>query len=114
LSETRLKLEPRRTSEGVMLKVRLTPKSSRDAIVGVEEFGGEAVLKARVRAVPEDGRANAALEKLIARWLKLPPSSVSVARGGTSRIKQIMIAGDAETLARLITASIAKFDVGSR
>ena len=42
-----------------MLTVRLTPKSSRDEIVGVEAFGGEAVLKARVRALPEDGRANA-------------------------------------------------------
>ncbi|MGD9502903.1 MAG: DUF167 family protein, partial [Methyloceanibacter sp.] len=54
-----------------MLKVRLTPKSSRDAIEGLAEFGGETVLKARVRAVPEAGRANAALEKLIADWLKL-------------------------------------------
>jgi uncharacterized protein (TIGR00251 family) len=114
LSETRLKLEPRRTSQGVMLKVRLTPKSSRDAIVGVEEFGGEAVLKARVRAVPEDGRANAALEKLIARWLKLPPSSVSVARGGTSRIKQIMMGGDIEMLVHLIAASVAELESESR
>ncbi len=53
-----LTLDLRRTSEGVMLTVRLTPKSSRDEIVGVESFGGETVLKARVRALPEDGRAN--------------------------------------------------------
>ena len=91
-----------------MLKVRLTPKSSRDAIVGVEAFGGEAVLKTRVRALPEEGRANAALEKLIAHWLKLPPSSVSVARGGTSRIKQILIEGDAETLALLLETRLGE------
>jgi len=108
LSETRLALDIRRVSEGVMLKVRLTPKSSRDAVVGIEVFGGEAVLKARVRAVPEDGRANAALEQLIAHWLKVPPSSVSVVQGGKSRIKQILIEGDAEALARSIEARVGE------
>ncbi len=108
MSETRLALDIRRVSDGVMLKVRLTPKSSRDAVVGIEVFGGEAVLKARVRAVPEDGRANAALEQLIAHWLKVPPSSVSVAQGGKSRIKQILIEGDAETLARSIEARVGE------
>ena len=91
-----------------MLPVRLTPKSSRDEIVGIEDFGGEAMLKARVRAVPEDGRANEALEKLIARWLKVPPSLVSVTQGSKSRQKQVMIEGDAETLALLITGRLAE------
>ena len=91
-----------------MLPVRLTPKSGRDEIVSVEDFGGEAVLKARVRALPEDGRANEALERLIARWLKVPPSSVKVAQGGKSRLKQVMIEGDAEELARLIAAKLAE------
>jgi uncharacterized protein YggU (UPF0235/DUF167 family) len=44
--------------------VRLTPKAKEDAILGVEQFGSERVLKARVRAVPEQGRANEALERL--------------------------------------------------
>lgn len=91
-----------------MLKVRLTPKSARDEIVGVETFGGEAVLKARVRALPEDGRANEALERLIAHWLKVPPSFVSVAQGGKSRVKQVLIEGDAEVLLRLIDARLAE------
>ena len=70
----RVRLALRRVAAGIMLPVRLTPKSSRDEIVGIEAFGGETVLKARVRALPEDGRANEALAKLIAHWLKLPPS----------------------------------------
>ena len=37
-------LEIRRNDAGVVLKVRLTPTSSRDEIAGVETFGGEAVL----------------------------------------------------------------------
>ncbi len=86
----------------MILAVRLTPKSSRDEIAGIEDHGGECVLKARVRAIPEAGRANAALETLIARWLGVPPSTVSVAHGGKSRLKQVAVAGDAEALSRLI------------
>ena len=69
--------------------------------------GGEAVLQARVRALPEAGRANQALAKLIAHWLKLPPSSVSVAQGGKSRMKHVLVEGDAATLAPLIEARLA-------
>ena len=43
----------RRSRDGVIIAVRLTPKAARDEIVGIEDFGGEAVLKARVRALPE-------------------------------------------------------------
>jgi uncharacterized protein (TIGR00251 family) len=108
LSAASLKLDLRRSSAGVTLKVRLTPKSARDEIVGVEDFGGEAMLKARVRAIPEDGRANEALEKLVARWLKVPPSSVKVTQGGKSRAKQVMVEGDTDALARLIAVRLTE------
>jgi len=97
----------RTVAAGVVVPVRLTPKSGRDEIAGLEEFGGETVLKARVRAVPEDGRANAALEKLIAKWLGLPPSAVKVAHGGKSRLKQIAIDGDPATLSVLLSERLA-------
>ena len=108
MSGDRLTLGIRRVGEGVMLAVRLTPKSWCDEIVGVETFGGETVLKARVRALPEGGRANEALERLVARWLKVPPSFVSVAQGGKSRTKQVLIEGDADTLIRMIEGRLAE------
>jgi uncharacterized protein (TIGR00251 family) len=100
-------LNIRKTATGVVMPVRLTPKSGRDEIAGLEDFGGDTVLKARVRAVPEDGRANTALEKLIAKWLGLPPSAVKVAHGGKSRLKQIAIDGDPATLPGLISERLA-------
>jgi uncharacterized protein len=90
--------------------VRLTPKAGRDEIVGVEDHGGERVLKVRVRALPEAGRANAALERLVADWLGVAPSKVSVVQGGKSRLKGVAIAGDPDDLSRLIgmrTAGLA-------
>ncbi len=101
------RLRAQATKSGVVLKVRLTPKSSRDAIEGLADFGGETVLKARVRAVPEAGRANAALTKLIADWLELPASRVSVAQGTKSRLKHVAIEGDASELVRLIETRLA-------
>lgn len=81
--------------DGVALFVRLTPKGGRDAIEGVETLSdGRAVLKARVRAAPEDGRANAALVELIARTLRAPKNKVSIRSGETSRVKKLFIAGD--------------------
>ena len=48
--------------------VRLTPKGGRDAIDGIERLAdGSVVLKARVRAAPSEGEANAALMRLIAK-----------------------------------------------
>jgi hypothetical protein len=98
----------RRSRYGVIVPVRLTPKSLRDEVVGLEDHGGEAVLKARVHAVPEGGRANEALETLIAKWLGVPKSTVTIAHGGKSRLKQVAVAGDAEALSRLIAERVTE------
>ena len=107
MSRPSLKLSLRAVGAGVLLKVRLTPKSGRDEVVGVESFGEEVVLKARVRALPAEGQANQALERLIAYWLRLPPSSVSVTQGGKSRMKHVLVEGDSATLERSIEARLA-------
>lgn len=99
-------LKIRQTERGVALAVRLTPKSGRDAVEGVGEFGGEHVLKARVRAIPENGKANAALEALIAKWLKVPRSSISISHGAKARIKIVAIDGNAIGLSALIATRL--------
>lgn len=91
---------------GVTLFVRLTPKGGRDAFDGVEALAdGRRVLKARVRAAPENGRANAALVALIAAALDAPKSAVSIRAGETSRVKTFFVAGEPaaylDALARL-------------
>ncbi len=79
-------------ADAVSLTVRLTPKADRDAIGGLIQMAdGRTVLAARVRAVPENGKANKALAVLIAKRLKLAKSSVTLAGGATSRIKVLRI-----------------------
>ena len=53
-------------------------------------------LAARVRAVPEKGRANVALIRLLAKAWRLPASSIAVASGGTGRNKIVEIEGGAD------------------
>ncbi|RWL87918.1 MAG: DUF167 domain-containing protein [Mesorhizobium sp.] len=92
---------------GIDLFVRLTPKAALDRIDGIEiAADGRSHLKARVRAVPENGAANQALERMMAKALGVPVSAVSVVAGGTSRLKTLRILGDAtELLERLQTLS---------
>lgn len=72
-----------------LLEVKVTPKSSRDALLG---WLGDA-LKVAVTAAPERGRANAAVEELLARSLDVAPSRVSVVAGHTSSRKRVSIKG---------------------
>jgi uncharacterized protein len=88
---------------GAELFVRLTPKAALDRLEGFEATAdGRSHLKARVRAVPENGAANQALRRLIARALGVPTSTVSVVAGGTARLKTLRILGEPAALARRV------------
>jgi uncharacterized protein len=90
---------------GIDLFVRLTPKAALDRIDGVETTAdGRGHLKARVRAVPENGAANQALERMLAKTFGVSVSAVSVVAGGTSRLKTLRIVGDATELAESVEA----------
>ncbi len=84
---------------GIKLAVRLTPKASRDRIEGVAAVAdGGAVLKVSVTAMPEDGKANAALVKLLAKEWRMPKSAIEIVQGATDRRKVLVITGDADQL----------------
>ncbi len=87
------------------MAVRLTPGSAADRIDGWDvDAEGRPVLKVRVRARPVEGEANAALILLLSKSLGVSRSSVSLARGGQSRLKMIEIEGvDDEALRARLT-----------
>ena len=85
-----------RTGALSRLRVRLTPAGGADRIDGRAADENGAYLKARVRAAPEDGKANAALEALIAKAFGVAKSKVSVLRGQTARMKILEIDGASE------------------
>ena len=81
------------------LSIHLTPRSSREEIVGFQEDA----LRVRVTAPPARDRANRALERLLARRLDLRPSAVRVVSGHTVRQKVVEVEGleEAEVRSRL-------------
>ncbi len=87
---------------GAELRIRAQPGASEDAIEGVgEDAAGQTFLKVRVRAVAERGKANAAIEQLLAKALRIPKSAVSVEKGETRRIKTVRISADPSIAASL-------------
>jgi uncharacterized protein len=86
---------PWRQSGGcVIVRVRVAPKSSKDAIDGVEATAAGPALKVQVRAVPAEGEANKAVERLLADWLAVPRGHVTVASGHRSRMKSLKLTGN--------------------
>lgn len=82
--------------------MRLTPKSARDSIDGVTTLpDGRAALAARVRAVPEKGKANKALTRLLAKAAGVAPSAITLVSGDTSRVKVLQVVGDPGRLIEL-------------
>jgi uncharacterized protein YggU (UPF0235/DUF167 family) len=90
---------------GIELFVRLTPEA------GADRFGemgttadGRVHLTAKVRAVPEKGAANGALERLVADRFGIARSRVSVTAGHTSRLKTVRIEAEPSSLASILDA----------
>lgn len=81
--------------EGVVLRVRLTPNAAR-AHVGALEYlspdghTGYDWLKVQVTALPENGKANCALLKILAKHFKIARSRLHILRGKKDRFKHIL------------------------
>ena len=74
------------------LIVHLTPKASHTKIEGwALDVKGQRVLRVKVTAVPEDGKANKALIQLLSKTLHISKSRILLVQGTTSRIKYLDI-----------------------
>ena len=99
---------PWRSSSGcVIVRVRLTPKSSLEAVEGVG-----ATTKARRfwracgRRLPM-AKPTRRCERLVARWLDVPKSAVRLTHGAKSRVKSLTISGDLGCLEQRLRAKLA-------
>lgn len=72
---------------GARIAVRVTPRGGRDAVT-LDEAG---CIHVRVTAPPEDGKANAAVRKLLARALGVAPSRLTLTGGATARDKTFRV-----------------------
>jgi len=95
----------REAKGGLLVSLRVTPNAGNDAIEGAEaRDDGSRVLRVRVKAVPDKGKANAAVIALLAKTLGLPKSSVTLESGETARLKTVLVKGEATALTARLEA----------
>lgn len=74
---------------GIYLKIRVTPKSSKNSVIGWENE----TLKLKIAAVPEKGAANKETIKFLSEILDIPKSKIEITAGESSRNKTVHLEG---------------------
>lgn len=77
------------TETQLLFPLRVTPRSGKNELLAFEP--GDSTLKMRVTAPPEDGKANAAVEKCLASLLGISKSRVEIIAGDKARNKQVAV-----------------------
>ena len=84
--------------DGCAITVKVTPKASRNSVLGAEETW----LRIALTAPPVDGKANEAACRFLAEALDVSKSSVSLLSGQTARLKRFAVAGVSPETAKSI------------
>lgn len=75
---------------GILIAVKVIPQGHANKIDSFSQNpDGAFEMKLRVTAAPEDGKANEAVIKLVAKHFKIAKSQVKIISGWTSRHKKI-------------------------
>ncbi len=82
-------LQIRQTKKGVILTFKIVPGSSKTAVSG--SYGE--MIKVKIAAPAEKGKANKALVKFLAEKLSLSKNDIRILKGETNPVKQIRING---------------------
>jgi len=77
------------TPDGVRFDVKVAPRASREAVIGVHA----GALKVSLTAEPVDGAANDALRDLLATICGVPRRAIAILRGERARTKTVCIGG---------------------
>ena len=91
-----------RRGEALEVLVKVTPGAARDAIGEIVDDGtGTRRLAVRVTAKAEGGAANRAVVRLVAKSWHVPPTSLVVTAGQTSRLKRLRLMAPPEKVQAL-------------
>ena len=90
-----MNLPIRKCDGGVLLDIRLTPNSAQNRIEEVfVDAVGRSRLKVKVTVVPEKGKANSALVKLLSKSIKCGQGKFEIISGKLDRNKTVLVKGD--------------------
>ena len=75
----------KKTKDGFIIKLKITPNSSKNEII-IKDDG----VKVKITAPPVDGKANNALIEFLSEKFKIPKTSIEVVKGVTSKEKTVL------------------------
>ena len=93
----------RDTKEGLIIRVKIVPNSSKNDIILEDEF-----IKVKVTAQPIENKANKALIEFLAKKFKVPKTSIEILKGDTSKEKTLLFKIYDENKRREITSALTK------
>lgn len=93
----------REVSEGLVIKVKIVPNSSKNDIVLEEEF-----IKVKVTAQPIENKANKALIEFLSKRFKIPKTSIEILKGDTSKEKTLLLRTNDEKKRSEIISGLTK------
>lgn len=97
----------RKVRDGIVVDVRVTPKSASTKLAGLHTAAdGTMSLAVKVTAPPDKGKANAAVIAVLAEAFGQPKSALCLASGETGRRKTVHISGDPDGIAASIDAAL--------
>ncbi len=98
---------PQAEEDPFFLWVHVKPKSSSDAILGLDEKG---FLQVQLKALPDRGAANRGCCQLLSRAMNLPRSRIVLEKGHVSRHKKIRIQGISRSEGEIILNRVLNRD----
>ena len=76
----------REVTEGLIIKIKIVPNSSKNDIILEDEF-----IKIKVTAQPIENKANKALIEFLSKTFKIPKTSIEILKGETSKEKTVLL-----------------------
>ncbi len=78
-----------KVKDGIIIEVKVDPRSSRKEIAGIMDN----MLKVKLTAPPVGGAANEQLIELLSEYFRIRKSNITIIRGESSRRKTVKITG---------------------
>lgn len=88
---------------GLLLKVKIVPNSSKNDIVLEENF-----IKIKITAQPIENKANKALIEFLSKTFKIPKTSIEIIKGEISKDKTVFFKTSDESKIKTIISSLTK------
>ena len=90
-------------SEGLIIRIKIVPNSSKNDIILEDEF-----IKVKVTAQPIENKANKALIEFLSKTFKIPKTSIEILKGDTSKEKTLLIKTNDEIKIEEISKKLTK------